>query len=106
MTINERAAQVAPLLIFAAKYKHILTYDEVWRCTGMNRAGLGKVLEVIKNVCDTHNLPPITMLVVRKYDGQATYFKNDVDYHEKQMKVWNYDWYNIPFDFINKVLGI
>ena len=105
MTRNERAAQIAPLLVYAAQHNHVLTYDEVWLCSGMNRAGLGQVLEVIKNVCEKHDLPPLTMIVVKKHEGQATYFKGDENYHENLMKVYNYDWYNIPFKFIDEIIG-
>lgn len=105
MTVNERAAQVAPLLVYAAKHRHIITYDEVWYSTGMNMSGLGKVLEVIKDVCEKNDLPPLTMIVVKKYEGQSTYFKNDVDYHKNMMNVYNYDWYNLPIKFIDEIMN-
>lgn len=104
MNRNERAAQIAPLLVYAAQHKHILTYDEVWKCSGMNMAGLGSVLEVIKSVCEENDLPPLTMIVVKKHQGQSTHFKGAADYHENMMKVYNYDWYKIPFSFIDSIM--
>src|SRR5688500_4556906 len=69
MKLSERAWQAWPVLILAAKNRHILTYELLGRLTGMHAAGLGSVLEQIQSYCLRHRLPPLSALIVNKSTG-------------------------------------
>ena len=66
MTVYERAAQIWPLLSYAATHRQTLTYDILGKLIGVPRFGLGKQLEPIQSYCLIHNLPPLTVLVVNQ----------------------------------------
>lgn len=68
-TLYERAFQIWPLLIHAARSRQILTYTQVADCTGMFTGGLGPCLEPIQSYCIEEELPPLTMLVVSEGTG-------------------------------------
>jgi hypothetical protein len=105
MTINERAAQIAPILMIAAQKNVILTYDDIYKVTGMNRAGIGKVLEVIKKTCEDRNFPVLTSIVVRKGDGQAGHNEINENFQQHMINTFNHDWYNLGSPgFINQIL--
>lgn len=70
MRIAERAAQVWPLLAFAAGNRQLLTYELVGKLTGMHTAGIGSVLEPIQSYCMLNGLPPLTGIVVNKTTGK------------------------------------
>ncbi len=64
MNVNERAAQMWPLLVWAAHNRQTLTYRILAQCTGMHLPGLGKCLEPIQSYCLLEKLPPLTSIVV------------------------------------------
>jgi hypothetical protein len=70
MTRAERAAQLWPLLAWAATNRQTLTYDIVARLIGLVRPSLGGFLEPIQSYCLINNLPPLTVLVVSGTDGR------------------------------------
>ena len=104
MKMNERAAQIAPMLIICAQKKIILTYDDIYRATGMNRAGIGKALNYVKAVCEDKKIPPLSTIVVRKGDGEVGHDGINDDFQQNMAKVFNFDWYNIGFPIINTIL--
>ncbi len=57
-------------LVFAAHNQKILSYLALERLTGMDRRGIGKVLEPIQAYCKRKGLPPLTVLVVKEDTGQ------------------------------------
>ncbi|MCY2979446.1 MAG: hypothetical protein NTU79_12350 [Planctomycetota bacterium] len=70
MNRAERAAQLWPLLAWAATNRQTLTYDIVARLTGLLRPSLGGFLEPIQSYCLVNNLPPLTVIVVSTVDGR------------------------------------
>ena len=70
MTRSERAAQIWPLLAWAATNRQTLTYQIVSRLTGLPQQSLGMFLEPIQSYCLENELPPLTALVVRIGDGR------------------------------------
>jgi hypothetical protein len=69
MNVNERAWQVWPLLVFAARNRQTLTYEIVGQLTGMAKPGLGRVLEPIQSYCLLKGFPALSALVVNKETG-------------------------------------
>jgi len=69
MTASERAAQIWPLLMLAARNHQILTYGILADLIGVPRPGLGQLLEPIQSYCLLKGLPPLTVLVVSSKTG-------------------------------------
>ncbi|MDB4909064.1 MAG: hypothetical protein JWO05_3848 [Gemmatimonadetes bacterium] len=92
MKIQERSAQVWPLLAFAAHNRQLLSYDLVSKLTGMPAVGLGAVLEPIQSYCLLKALPPLTVLVVNKGTGMpgAGFLASDVP--RQTSSVFEHDW--------------
>jgi hypothetical protein len=65
----ERAAQIWPVLVLAARNRQVLTYDLLGQLIGVPPRGLGQLLEPIQAYCQAHKLPPLTSLVVGKDTG-------------------------------------
>lgn len=97
-TQTERAFQIWPLLVFAAKNQQILTYETVGLCTGMFSGGLGGCLEPIQSYCLLNNYPPLTMLVVKKHEGlpgtgfSAINIQTPEDFAKKMQDIFLFDW--------------
>jgi len=93
VTFAERAAQIWPILAFAAKNRQVLTYQDVSDLTGMPARGLGFCLEPIQAYCLQNRLPPLTVLVVHAHDGlPGTGFTAAADVPKAQAQVFAYDW--------------
>jgi hypothetical protein len=69
MTTKERAVQLWSLLVLSAQHRQILSYATVERLTGIDRQGIGKILEPIQDYCKRKKLPPLTVLVVKEETG-------------------------------------
>lgn len=69
MKVAERAAQIWPLLSWAAANRQLLSYELLAKLIGVPRVGLGQVLEPIQCYCLVHELPPLTILVVSSETG-------------------------------------
>lgn len=72
MDRSERAAQLWPLLAWAASNRQTLTYDIAARLTGVPRLALGRFLEPIQSYCLVHELPPLTCVVVSSKTGHPS----------------------------------
>lgn len=97
-TIPERAFQIWPLLVFAAKHRQLLTYSQLNECTGMFTGGFGPPLEQIQTYCLANGLPPLTMLVVSVGTGlpsagfSAMDFESPHDFPLALQKIFAFDW--------------
>ncbi len=92
MQSHERAAQIWPLLAFAAKNRQVMTYDLVGKLIGVPRQALAKLLEPIQSYCLLKKLPPLTVLVVNATGRPGGGFIAAQDIPEAQQNVFRYDW--------------
>src|SRR3982751_2462912 len=66
MSVEQRAAQLWPLLAYAAMRHQLLTYGEVGKLIGVAARGLGRLLEPLQSYCLLQKFPPLTAIVVRR----------------------------------------
>jgi hypothetical protein len=93
MKVSERAAQIWPALILAARNRQTLTYDLLARLIGVPRPALGQLLEPIQSYCLTHSLPALTALVVSDTTGlPGTGFVAAEDIPAMHAQVFGHDW--------------
>jgi len=93
MTVSERAHQIWPVLAWAARNRQVLTYEILGKLIGVPQQGLGRLLEPIQSYCLQEELPPLTILVVRKDTGiPGVGFIAAEDIPGTQAKVFAYDW--------------
>lgn len=101
MTRIERAAQVWQVLVAAAHYRQVLTYELLADMMGMGPEGKGagtlaQTLGVIMRYCDANKLPPLTVLVVNKKTGQPGRGLTTVkELHTDREKVFAHMWYQM-----------
>ena len=71
MTIYQRALQIWPLLVCAAKDRRTYTYSKIAAELGMPKAArvMGHFLDPIYRYCEERRLPHLWALVVRKDTG-------------------------------------
>jgi hypothetical protein len=93
MTREERAAQIWPLLTFAASLRVTLTYKRVGELIGAPPVSLGGWLEPIQSYCLIRELPALTVLVVGETDGMpGPGFSAEQDVPRAQARVFRHDW--------------
>jgi putative restriction endonuclease len=93
MTREQRAAQIWPLLTFAASLRVTLTYQRLGELIGAQPRTLGSWLEPIQSYCLTKRLPALTVLVVSKSNGRpGEGFIAAVDVPGEQARVFSHDW--------------
>jgi len=93
MTKYERASQLWPLLAMASTNRQILTYDLVYRLTGIPRPAVGKFLQPIQDYCIAREIPPLTSIVVSEKTGlPGSGFKSAEDVPLSHIEVFNFDW--------------
>lgn len=93
MTKFERASQLWPLLTFAATNRQILTYQLVYRLTGIPRPAVGQFLEPIQTYCKSKDIPPLTSIVVSEQTGlPGDGFNASSDVPMAHIQVFNFDW--------------
>ena len=93
MKAEERAAQIWSVLALAARNRQILTYGMVSKLIGVPQQGLGQLLEPIQSYCLVHELPPLTILVVREGTGlPGEGFIAAQDIPATQLQVFAHDW--------------
>lgn len=92
MKASQRAAQIWALLAWAATNRQVLTYDIVSKLIGVPRMGLGHLLEPIQSHCLIHDLPPLTILVVRGDSGMPGTGCIAQDIPRKQLDVFTFNW--------------
>lgn len=69
MNTQERALQLWQVLISAAHNRQVLTYEIVAKRIGLVSRGLGPHLGHIMRYCENNDLPPLTVLIVKKGRG-------------------------------------
>lgn len=97
MTREQRAAQIWPLLTFAASLRLTLTYKRVGELIGAPPVSLGGWLEPIQSYCLIRELPPLTVLVVGESDGMpGSGFIAAENVPAAQASVFRHDWTQTP----------
>ena len=93
MTKFERASQLWPILALAATNRQVLTYDLVYRLTGIPRPAIGKFLEPIQSYCMAKKIPALTSIVVSERTGlPGEGFIGAENVPSAHIEVFNFDW--------------
>jgi hypothetical protein len=96
MTTYERAIQIYQVLIAAAHQRQTITYTILGKLIGVPQQGVGNHLEHIQQYCVSNDLPPITVLVVRKGSGKpgsGLTAAEDVD--SERERVYAHAWFHM-----------
>lgn len=91
----QRADQVWAVLAWASKNRQALTYSELSKLIGVPAAGLGQLLEPIQSFCLVSDLPPLTLLVVKKgtgVPGEGFTGASPTELESQQRRVFAFDW--------------
>ena len=97
MSVEQRAAQLWPLLAYAATRHQLLTYGEVGKLVGVAARGLGQLLEPVQSYCLLQKLPPLTAIVVRRNTGRpGEGFSAAPDPTQEQHQVFAFNWLGHP----------
>jgi hypothetical protein len=93
MRVPERASQIWPVLVLAARQRQTLTYDLLARLIGVPRPALGQLLEPIQSYCLVNALPALTAIVVSDSTGlPGTGFTAAEDIPQMHAQVFAHDW--------------
>ena len=93
MEANERAAQIWPVLAWAATSRQVLRYRILGKLIGVPARGLGQLLEPVQSYRLLHGLPPLTILVVSEDTGlPSSGFTAASDISKTQLSVFQHDW--------------
>lgn len=93
MTVTQRAVQIWPVLVFAARNRQLLTYETLAELVGVPAQGLGQCLGPIQAFCLVNDLPPLTVLVVQKDTGlPGVGFTAAAEIPSAQARVFGHDW--------------
>jgi len=96
VTKEERAAQIWPLLAYAAGNRQTITYGVLGRLIGVPAPGLGQLLDPIQTYCLAQGLPPLTSLVVSEDTGlPGSGFVAAEDVPRAQAAVFRHDWLGV-----------
>jgi hypothetical protein len=96
MTTYERALQIYQVLIAAAHSRQTLTYELVGRLIGVPGRGLGRHLVHILRYCEQNELPPLTVLIVKKGVGRpGTGFTTSDDANRDRERVYTHPWFRM-----------
>jgi hypothetical protein len=93
MKVEERAAQIWPVLALAARNRQVLTYEIVGKLISVSPPGLGQLLEPIQSYCLLQKFPPLSVLVVSQNTGEpGGGFVAASEIAKAQQEVFRYDW--------------
>src|SRR4051794_36305738 len=92
MTVNERAWQMWPVLVWAARNQQTIKYRQLAHCTGMVLQGLGNCLEPIQSYCAINKFPALTSIVVDEQGMPGTGFTTAANVPKAQSEAFGYDW--------------
>jgi hypothetical protein len=92
----KRALQAWLILIGRARNRQTLTYTQLHELMHYGApVGLGRqILDYIKIYCSVNDLPPLTIIVVKKDAGVPGSGFGDFDLAEQEA-VFKFDWYSI-----------
>ena len=95
MTRAQRALQIWSLLVCAARERRTYTYGDIAAVLGMGGAGvIGDFLGPIMFYCERNELPPLTVLVVKKETGlPGTGLTTIEDVNRDRERVFGHDWF-------------
>jgi len=112
MKEHERAAQLWPLLVLAARNQQILSYTTVRRLTGMATVGVGGCLGHILTYCMVKKWPWLPAIVVNEPSGPPgkgfmsaarRKYGSRLDMFAMRSRVFAFDWFKkkapTPMDF-------
>lgn len=89
----QRAFQIWPVLVLAARGRQVLSYDLLAHLIGVPRVALGQMLEPIQSYCILNRLPALTSLVVSDETGvPGLGFIAAEDVPREQSRVFRHDW--------------
>ena len=91
-----RASQAWPLLTFAARHRHVFTYEELGEHLGLPTVAVGRALGPIFHYCESRELPLLNFIVVRKDTGKPEKFEefSNHDIPSEQARVFRHKWYD------------
>ena len=96
MEMKERAMQCYMVLLSAAHNRQILTYELVGQLIDLPARAMGKPLGYVMAYCSNHDLPPLTVLVVRKGEGapgEGLATADPDEFNENCERVFTREWY-------------
>ncbi len=92
MQVHERAAQIWPILTYAASHCQILTYEILGAHIGVPHFGLSQLLEPIQSYCLIHELPALTAIVVNQGGLPGAGFIAAENVPAEQQRVFAHPW--------------
>ena len=93
MRREERAAQIWPILTYAASLRATLTYRRLGELIGAPPVALGDWMEPVQSYCILRELPPLTVLVVSDATGiPGDGFTGADNVSQAQANVFQRDW--------------
>ena len=93
MKREQRAQQIWSILVLAAEFRQVLTYEIVGQACGVPPPSIGDFLRPIQQYCTEENLPPLTSLVVNKNTGlPGEGFIAAENVPLAQIQTFAYDW--------------
>jgi len=69
MRIDERAAQLWPVLVFAAFHRQTTDCETLGRLIGVPREDIGALLMPVQGYCLAHGIPDLTVIVAGDVDA-------------------------------------
>ena len=92
MNIYQRAVQIWSILVLSAQNRQTITYETLAKISGIPQQGLGQLLFLIQYYCDQNQLPPLTVLVVKKKTGLPGSGLSHVDFPSALQSVFSEKW--------------
>jgi hypothetical protein len=93
MKDQERAQQFWSVLSLAARNQQLVSYNTLFKLTGMAKVGVGRPLGHIAAYCHQKKLPRLNIIAVSEESGKPeAEFLQDVNLLTEQARVFVYDW--------------
>lgn len=91
------ASRAWPLLTFAARNRHVFSYEELGEHLGLPTVAVGHALGPIYRYCKAKGLPLLNLIVVNKTSGGADPDREQIgqyDIPSEQARVFRHKWFN------------
>jgi hypothetical protein len=92
MQAHDRAAQIWPLLTYAASHRQTLTYEILGAHIGVPHFALAQLLEPIQSYCLIHELPALTAIVINQSGRPGIGFIAALDVPVEQQRIFEHHW--------------